>query len=938
MIDRKHKHKRTRATLILALTAAFVGCFAGVAQADFGFQSFSGSLLEHERLPLVPGEEALAPGVPQLTAGAHPDFTTTLELNVRQNEGTFGGTREGPDGNVRELVGYGPPGLIGNATVVPQCSFPELQGSGPTPACLPETQVGRLGAVLYTGGSRFEQTFPVYSMQPPPGTPAQFGVNIAGVLVFINANLVNRGGVYSIALVSRNVSEGLPIGGVKLTLWGVPASDAHDSVRIDNATAEGVKSAAPKLPFLSNPTACSGAPLEFSASGRSWQGASASSAPFTTDEEGRPLVIQGCQNVPFEASFTAQPTVRSADSPTGLKATVTVPQSRTPNGISTSQLRDAVISLPAGMSVDPASAAGLESCSASQIDLLGEAPASCPSGSKIGTVQIDTPLLEKELEGSVYLARQGENKFGSLLAIYIAIDDPQTGIVLKLPGRIETGPGGEVTASFTENPQVPFETLTVDLFGGSRAALVTPPTCGTYTSKGTFSPWSGTAPISASDSFQIVSGPGGGPCPNGGFDPKLAAGTTNPIAGAFSPFVLDLSREDGTQQLSTIEAVLPEGLLGRLAGIPYCPDSALAGISGAEGTGAAQLASPSCPAASQVGTVSVGTGAGPNPFFVNTGKAYLAGPYKGAPLSLAIVTPALAGPFDLGNVVVRTALRVDPTTTQITAVSDPLPTILHGIPLDLRDVRVSFDRAEFTLNPTNCREAQIGSTIVSTGGAVAHPANRFQVADCANLGFAPKLSLRLSGRTERAQNPALKAVLTAPAGEADVAKVQAVLPRSLFIDNRHISNPCTRVQFNAGAGNGAQCPAKSILGKATAYSPLLERPLTGYVYFRSNGGERQLPDLVASLGGQIHVNLVGFIDSVHKKGSEVSRTRTTFANVPDAPVSRFVLELAGGKKGLLQNSTNLCKSTNRATVKMTGQNGKRHDTNPILRTRCGRPS
>jgi hypothetical protein len=329
-------------------------------------------------------------------------------------------------------------------------------------------------------------------------------------------------------------------------------------------------------------------------------------------------------------------------------------------------------------------------------------------------------------------------------------------------------------------------------------------------------------------------------------------------------------------------------------------------------------------------------GAGTSPFYVNTGKVYLAGPYKGAPLSLAIVTPALAGPFDLGNVVVRAALQVNPITAQISAVSDPLPTILDGIPLDLRSVEVNISRQGFTLNPTSCEPMQITTSVTGTGAATASPSARFQVGNCAALGFSPKLALSLKGGTTRAKDPALKAVLTPPSGQANIGKVQVILPKSVFIDNRHISNPCTRVQFDAGAGNGVQCPAKSILGKATAWSPLLAQPLTGNVYFRSNGGERKLPDLAVALRGRIPLQLVGFIDSVGKKGAEVRRVRSRFLNLPDAPVSRFELKLSGGKKGLLQNSENLCKAENRAEFQLIGQNGKSHDTEPKVQIACGK--
>jgi hypothetical protein len=531
------------------------------------------------------------------------------------------------------------------------------------------------------------------------------------------------------------------------------------------------------------------------------------------------------------------------------------------------------------------------------------------------------------LKGSVYLAKQSENKFGSLLAIYMAINDAQTGLVIKLPGKIQAdAQTGQVTASFDENPQLPFEDLRVDLFGGARAALITPSSCGTYTTRTELTPWSAPAsgpPATPSDSFQITSGPNGQPCPKGGFNPKLSAGTANPVAGNFSPFLLKLSREDGTQILNGLNVTMPPGLTGRLKGIPYCPDSALAGIPTAEGTGAAQLASPSCPAASQVGTVSVGAGAGPSPFYVNTGKAYLAGPYKGAPLSLAVVTPALAGPFDLGNVMVRAALQVNPETAQITAVSDPIPTILHGIPLDLRSVAVSIDRDRFTLNPTSCDPMSFSGSATSPAGAFAPLSDRFQVGSCERLGFKPKLALRFSGPTHRSSHPRLRATLQMPNGEANVRKATVTLPKTEFLENAHIQTICTRVQYRAQA-----CPKQSIYGYAKAWSPLLDKPLQGPVYLKSSNHE--LPDLVASLDGQIHVDLAGRIDSVNK------RIRNTFWAVPDAPVSKFVLTMKGGNKGLLVNNTELCKTTPRARVQFDAQNGKFHDSNPVVKTDCGK--
>jgi hypothetical protein len=466
----------------------------------------------------------------------------------------------------------------------------------------------------------------------------------------------------------------------------------------------------------------------------------------------------------------------------------------------------------------------------------------------------------------------------------------------------------------------------MNLFGGPRASLVTPPTCGTYSTGGNFAPWSGAEAVVTSSTFEIATGPDGRPCPQGDFAPAFEAGTTNPVAGSYSPFVLDLSRQDGTSRLSTIEAALPPGLLGKLSGIPYCSDDALASISPAEGSAAAQIASPGCPASSRIGSVTVGAGAGSNPFYAKTGSAYLAGPYKGAPLSIAFVTPALAGPFDLGNVVVRTAVHIDPTTTRISAVSDALPQVLHGIPLDLRDVSIALDRNEFMLNPTNCAATQVESRIGSASGQVASPSARFQVAGCERLGLSPKLALRFSGApTRRGGHPKLTATLTTGKEESNLKRVQVTLPKTEYLENAHIRTVCTRAQYAAD-----QCPQRSIYGYARAWTPLLDKPLEGPVYLRSSS--HKLPDLVASLDGQIHIDLSGRISSSH------SRIRNTFETVPDAPVSKFVLTMQGGGMGLLVNNTNLCKAKPRANVEFDGQNGKVATTNPVVRVGCKKPA
>lgn len=632
-----------------------------------------------------------------------------------------------------------------------------------------------------------------------------------------------------------------------------------------------------------------------------------------------------------------RPTSEVADSPTGLHVDLRVPQNEDPEGLATADLREAVVKLPVGFTLNPSSANGLAACTPAQFGLttpLGvapihttAAPASCPDGAKIGTVEIDSPLLDHTLPGGVYVAEPYQNPFGSLLAIYIAVADPESGVVVKLAGHVEIGPNGQLTTTFAENPQLPFNSFKLDFFGGDLAALKTPEVCGDYGTTALLTPWSAPEsgpPVSLAETHSVHLAADDGACPTAASrQPSAArfeAGSEAPLAGAFSPFVVRLSRADGSQRFSSLTVMPPPGLLGRLTGIPYCPDASLAAAAAKSGT--AEREAPSCPQASEVGSVVVGAGAGAKPYYAS-GKAYLAGPYKGAPLSLAVVTPAVAGPYDLGDVVVRAALEVDPTTAQITVKSDPIPTELKGIPLDVRSIAVKMDRPRFTINPTNCEEMAVGGSFTTVQGVSVPLSNRFQVGGCRELGFRPRLSLRLGGATKRDRHPSVIAVLRPRAGDANVGRTAVSLPPTQQIDNASIQNPCTRVQFEADA-----CPKGSILGFAKAVSPLLDQPLKGPVYFRSNGGERLLPDLVADLHGQINIVLIGEVSAVR------GRIRTVFATVPDAPVSRFELRISGGKRGWLVNNENLCKRPQRAIVKMRSQSGRRLSYMPTVATAC----
>ncbi|HEY2478873.1 MAG TPA: hypothetical protein VGI17_09075 [Solirubrobacterales bacterium] len=617
---------------------------------------------------------------------------------------------------------------------------------------------------------------------------------------------------------------------------------------------------------------------------------------------------------------------------------VTMPE----NGpaLATADLRDAVVKLPPGLTVNASSAAGLAGCTPAQFGLTTpvgtspihatDAPAQCPDASKIGSVEVDTPLLAHPLPGGVFLARPYENPFESLLAIYVGVYDPISGVVIKLAGHVELGPEGQLTTTFDENPQLPFEDFKLDFFNGPRGALKTPAICGNYESTSTLTPWSAPEtgpPATPRDTYAVSQAPDGGACPTSQGarpnSPTFSAGTESPLAGAYSPLVLNLRREDGSQNFESLTVSLPPGMIGKLAGIRYCPDSALAAA--ASKSGAEERAAASCPAASEVGSVDVGAGAGPAPFHVG-GHAYLAGPYKGAPLSLAIVTPAVAGPFDLGTVVVRSALEVNPETTQITAKSDPIPTELKGIPLDVRSIAVRMDRPSFTLNPTNCEAKSVSGTLTSSLGNTAPLLNRFQVGECRRLKFEPKVSLSLKGATKRTGHPALKAVVTYPkkGAYANVAGAQVNLPHSEFLDQGSLNNTCTKPVLAAGA-----CPASTVYGKAKAWTPLLDKPLEGNVYLVGGYGYK-LPALVAELNGQIRVLLVGKVDTGKNKG-----IRNTFEAVPDAPVEKFVLEMKGGPKyGLLENSENLCKSPQRLAAKFTAQNGLVDELHPLVANGC----
>jgi hypothetical protein len=903
-----------KAALAALLALSLLVLASAPAQADFGVQpgSFQNNVLD---------ETGNVVALPQ--AGGHPFADeVAFSLITKPNPHPASGSEDVPDGQPREVKVELPPGLVGSPQSVPQCTVAKFvpPGFGGAPHCPVAAQVGiaEIDVSFVAGGFRQKAMLPLYNLAPPKGTVASFGF-VPTVPVVVNLKL-RTGGDYGVTASVENTSQAINLYSSVLRVWGVPADHRHDAERyLPGAFAPGdgfgnpLASGLNPEPFLDSPAQC-GTPRSTVLNLSSWAEPDSYLRYESPAQE-----VGGCDRLGFPATAKVSTTSSRAGSPTGLSVDLDLPQSENPNGVITPPLKKAVVTFPQGMGVNAASASGLAGCSPQQISLESPAAADCPAASKVGSVSIKTPLLQNTLDGGVYLATQGTNPFRSLLALYIAVNDPETGVVVKVPGRVSPDPvTGQLTATFDENPQLPFEMLHLQLKSGSTAPLTTPPTCGNYTTHAELTSWARPDEAVGSDSsFTIDEG-----CDAAGrFAPGFQAGVRNPIAGSFSPFTLRVTREDGEQNVSRIEATLPKGVLAKLAGVPVCAD--------------ADAAAGNCPVGSQVGTTSVGAGSGPSPLYVpEAGRAptavYLAGPYKGAPYSLVVKVPAEAGPFDLGTVTVRNALRVDPVTAQVTASSDPLPQILQGIPITYRDIRVEVDRSDFALNPTSCEPMRVASTITSIQGAVATPSSRFQVGDCADLGFAPKLALRFTGATHRAAHPKLQATVSIPSGGANIKKATVMLPKTELLENAHIRTVCTRAQFNAGAGNGAGCPSGSVYGHAKATTPLLDQPLEGPVYLRANGGERELPDLVASLGGQIHVNLVGYIDSVH------SRIRNTFAMVPDAPVSKFVLTMHGGKKGLLANNTELCKAKPVASVKFAGQNGKSHDFNSVVQAGCGK--
>jgi hypothetical protein len=913
--------------LLLLLLLAGLGTSASSALAAFGFQSFDMSATNQD-------------GSTDTQAGSHP-FQLTTSFTLKATVNGLGATV--PDGDIKDLRVDLPAGLVGSATAVPQCSQEllttiELHNGFNTASCSDASQVGIVGLVL---SSLSEPTFlPVYNMTPPPGTPAAFGFAFYGVPINLLPS-IRTGSDYGLGVESSNTSQALLVHASTVTIWGVPADPRHDGVRgpclneiTGGSTGQTCPTGVSPEPLLTLPTSCSG-PLTTTARADSWQEPIANLEQWASDTSvshngfGEPVGLDACNQLDFNPRITVSPDTSRADTPAGL--TVDVKPSLggllNANGLSSADIKNTTVTLPAGVVINPGQAAGLQACQSAQENIGSEQAPACPLASKVGTDEIQTPLLKDPLVGDVYVLQSNPP------ALQLLVAASADGVNVKLVGDVHLDEAtGQGTTTFKETPQLPFSDFKLSFSGGAQAALVTPAACGTYTTNADFTPWS--TPFQAdaltSDTFNVDSGPGGAPCPSAPapFSPVLTAGSTSDKAGAFTDFSLLLRRPDGQQRISTLQFKTPEGLLGMISSVPLC--------------GEPQASLGTCPAASQIGHTVTEAGPGPYPLVVPQPGApaapiYLTGSYKGAPYGLSIVVPVIAGPFNLGTVVVRSAITVDPRTAQLTVTTDALPSILDGIPTDLRTINAIIDRSGFIFNPTNCNETAFTGIANSTEGASTPLSYRFQVGSCRSLEFHPKFSVSTSGRTSKASGSSLTARVVypqAPQGtQANITKVKVDLPVQLPSRLTTLQKACLSKVFEA---NPAGCPSQSIVGNARVITPLLPVPLTGPAYFVSHGGEA-FPSLTIVLQGYgVTVDLEGttFI-------SKAGITSTTFNAVPDVPFNTFELALPQGKFSALganlpaKAKGSFCGQNLKMPTLFVAQNGLEiHESTPVTVTGC----
>jgi hypothetical protein len=909
-------------------------------------------------------------GAPDTGAGSHP-FQVTGTVALNQGPDTYATRYEfGPDVEpaalTKDVVTKLPPGLFGDPTSIPTCSLAQFltRVEAREDECSPRSAIGVASVAVNLPGFTHQLilTQPLFNLEPYAGEPARFGfyIPIGETAVVLDTSLRSGPGEgaltgqsedYGVDVSANDITEGVGFLSTHVTFWGTPGDPRHDEDRgwgciaeaqglpaEAHAPCEHLQEDSPPA-FLTLPTSCDG-PLQTSAEADPWSEAGAFKAYLPS--EALP-VLDGCNRLAFEPTFQAQPTTDRASAPTGLDVNIDVHDEGLTNehGLAQSQLKDTTVTLPEGLTINPSAGVGLGSCTPADYarETLTSGPGEgCPNDSKLGTVEVTTPLLSTPVHGSLYIAQPHDNPFDSLVALYIVLKNPTAGVLIKLAGKVTPNPvTGQLVTTFENNPQLPFDHFNFHFREGQQAPLVSPPACGAYDTQAQLTPWSEpTAALSETSSFAITQGFDGGACPEGGvppFSPQIVSGMQNNNAGSFSPFYLRLTRIDAEQEINGFSTDLPPGLTGDLSGIPFCPeaDIALARTK----TGAQEEAEPSCPAASQIGHTLVGTGVGAVLAYV-PGKLYLAGPFNGDPFSLVAITSAVVGPFDLGTVVLRFGLRIDPHTAQVSVdptASEPIPTIIDGIVTHVRDIRVYIDRPNFTLNPTSCERLAIGSTLNSDLGRSTTITSPFQAANCANLKFQPTFKASTLGKTSRLDGASLTVKLTLPktslGSEANIRQVKVELPKRLPSRLTTLQKACTAQQFDA---NPAGCPPASVVGHAKAITPLIPAALEGPAYFVSNGSEA-FPNLIMVLQGYgVTIDLVGntFI-------SKTGITSSTFKAVPDQPVSSFELTLPEGSFSALAANGNLCTGKLTMPTHFLAQNGAQiNQSTPIDVTGCAK--
>jgi hypothetical protein len=912
-----------------------------------------------ETYELTPEEEGGDLGT---QAGSHPfQLTSTLIFNTRAVPVLNSGTKQvlpevQPVALAKDLRFELPPGLVGNPIPLPKCPVAVFLGQSKS-KCPDDTAVGVASPIITNPFSDafvpFALTVPLYSLEPAVGEPARFGFTTQAGPVVLDTSVPPDGGAYPVVVSAPDIPDDFGFIGAQVTLWGVPGLAVHDTARgscLDQFEGGDVhhivkfETSCPvqgkPQPFVIMPTSCTG-PLKTTVEGDPWEavGHFVTLKEYTfSNSAGETIGLDGCDRLSFDPSMNVAPDSLQASTPSSLTVDVHVDQeaSLDPNGLAEATVKDTTVALPVGVTLNPAAADGLAACTLGEIGLESAGEQSCPEASKIGLVEIDTPLLPNPLKGAAYLAAQEANPFGSLLAIYVVVYDPVSGVRVKLAGEVKPDPEtGQLVSTFKDTPQLPFEDFVVRFFGGSRAPLGTPALCGEYRTSASIAPWSG-APAAQvlSPPFQITSGANGAPCESPlPFAPSVRTGSLNLQAGAFTPFTMTMSREDGDQSLRSVQLRMPPGLSGLLTGVALCPEG--------------QANAGQCAPQSLIGETTVSVGLGSNPYAVKGGKVYLTGPYEGAPFGLSIVNPAKAGPFDLENtklhhpacdcLVVRARIEVDPVTAALTVTSDSsgpysIPQSLEGIPLQIKHVNVTIDRPGFTFNPTDCQPMKIAGSLSSGEGAMSALSVPFQVTNCATLRFKPQFSVSTPAHTSRARGAGLHVKLAYPksrfGSQANIRSVKVSLPKQLPSRLTTLQKACLAGVFEQ---NPAMCPAASRVGIARATTPLLPVELNGPAYFVSHGGAR-FPELVVVLSGYgVTVDLHGET-SISEK---TSITSSTFRTIPDVPVGTFELSLPQGPNSALAAFGNLCSSKLKMPTAFTAQNGMTiHQSTPISVTGC----